>query len=142
MIDHQEARNQFLGEQIAILDREIQEITELDAKKQALLARMNVIQQLQRSRPEIVHLFDELVTTIPAGVYLTSVKHKGEQLDLSGLAESNARVSAYMRNIDASDWLTDPRLDVIQAEEKERERLSRFTLQVTQTRPRSLDSEG
>jgi type IV pilus assembly protein PilN len=95
---------------------------------------MNVIQQLQGKRPEIVHLFYELMSNVPSGIYLTSVKQTGSALVIKGVAQSNARVSAFMRNLALTDWLEEPRLEVIQAENKKgEERTSTFTLHVQQT---------
>lgn len=104
-ISFQAKRNDFLQREIAQLDRKIQEILELEKTKANLIARMNVIQQLQESRPEIVHMFDELVSTLPEGMYLTELTQTGRDLKLVGRAQSNARVSAYMRHIDSSEWL-------------------------------------
>jgi type IV pilus assembly protein PilN len=128
LIDNQNQRNEFLKAQIAVLDQRIGRIKELEKMKADLLARMNVIQELQRSRPESVHLMDELVRTLPDGVYLKSFTQKGRSLDMAGVAQSNARVSDYMRNIDASDWLTAPRLDLIQTTEVNRTRVANFSL--------------
>jgi type IV pilus assembly protein PilN len=113
-IDGQNERNQLLKSEIANLDKQIAEILELDAQKQRLLARMQVIEQLERSRPEIVHVFDQLVRTIPDGVYLTSLKQTDRKLQLKGMAQSSTRVASYMRNIDSSEWLTDPGLDILE----------------------------
>jgi type IV pilus assembly protein PilN len=113
-IDGQNERNQYLKSEIANLDKQIAEILELDAQKQRLLARMQVIEQLERSRPEIVHVFDQLVRTIPDGVYLTSLKQTDRKLQLKGLAQSSTRVASYMRNIDSSEWLADPALDILE----------------------------
>lgn len=113
-ISDQNERNQFLKDQIAQLDKQISEIQQLDQKKQRLLARMQVIEQLERSRPEVVHLFDQLVRTLPDGVYLTGVKQSDRKVQLKGIAQSSTRVSSYMRNIDASEWLTDPSLDILE----------------------------
>ncbi|WP_428608859.1 PilN domain-containing protein [Sedimenticola sp.] len=118
MISHQENRNNYLGQEIAIVDKKIKEIKELEKQKAQLIARMNVIQSLQGSRPQIVHLFDELVTTIPDGTHLTKLEQKGGAITLNGIAESNARVSAYMRNIESSSWLGGPALQVITSTEK------------------------
>ena len=96
------------------LDQRIKEILDLEAKKESLLARMEIIEQLQRSRPEIVHVFDQLVRTLPDGVNLNSVKQKGATIEIKGAAESNTRVSAFMRNIDKSGWLKDPDLEVVE----------------------------
>ena len=110
----QTGRNEILREEIAQLDKQIEEITGLESQRERLLARMQVITQLQRSRPEVVHLFDELVNAIPEGVNLTEVVQTGGRIELSGEAQSSTRVSALMRNIDGSEWLRDPTLDVVQ----------------------------
>jgi type IV pilus assembly protein PilN len=117
IIDNQQARNELLKTEIATLDKRIAEILDLEAKKERLLARMAIIEQLQRSRPEIVHVFDELVRTLPDGVRLTSVKQTNRRLEIKGDAESNTRVSAFMRNIDKSKWLTQPDLQVVEVRE-------------------------
>jgi len=132
LIDNQNQRNAFLKTQIALLDERIGRIKELEKMKADLLARMNVIQELQRSRPESVHLMDDLVRTLPDGVYLKSFKQRGRELDMAGVAQSNARVSDYMRNIDASDWLTAPRLVLIKTTEMNRTRVANFNLRAKQ----------
>ena len=142
MIEDQNRRNSFLKDQIKIVDRQIKEIQELEKTKANLLARMNVIQQLQRSRPQIVYLFDDLVKTLPDGVYLKKITQKGGELTMEGVAQSNARVSAYMRNVDASDWLQNPRLEVIQSTEKEKERAASFKLHVRQTELKDEQGEA
>ncbi|HEX6549711.1 MAG TPA: PilN domain-containing protein [Gammaproteobacteria bacterium] len=113
-ISNQDARNAYLKEQIEGLDKQIAQIKNLQDTKQQLLARMQIIEELQQSRPTEVHVFDQLVQTLPPGVYLTHVTQKGGELSLEGIAESSARVSAYMRNIDASMWMGDPNLQVVQ----------------------------
>jgi type IV pilus assembly protein PilN len=113
-ISNQNERNQVLKNEIATLDKEITEILGLEQQKQRLLARMQVIEQLQRSRPEVVHLFDQLVRTVPDGLYLTAVKQTGKRVQLNGMAQSSTRVSSYMRNIDASEWMADPALEVVE----------------------------
>jgi type IV pilus assembly protein PilN len=128
LIDNQNQRNAFLENEIKILDQRIGRIKELEQLKANLLARMNVIQELQRSRPESVHLMDEMVRTLPDGIYLKKFVQKGKALTMEGVAQSNARVSDYMRNIDSSLWLTGPRLDVIKTSEVERRRIANFTL--------------
>lgn len=137
LIDYQQARNTFLQKQIHKVDAQIKEIKNLESQREKLLARMNIIQQLQSNRPQIVHLFDEVVKTLPDGVYLTKIKQKGDSLTVMGAAQSNARVSEFMRNLDASKWLTKPRLDVIKADKSKRERarVSEFTLQVSEVMP-------
>ena len=104
----------MLKNEIEALEQRIKEIIDLEAKKESLLARMEIIEQLQRSRPEIVHVFDQLVRTLPDGVYLTTVKQTGPKIEIKGAAESNTRVSAFMRNIDKSGWLKDPDLEVVE----------------------------
>lgn len=105
LIDQQNERDTFLDSEIKKLDDQIKAIQDLEKQKASLIARMNVIQELQESRPGIVHLFDELVNTTPDGIYLTKLAQKGSALTLEGFAQSNAMVSTYMRNIDASAWL-------------------------------------
>ncbi|MFI4867940.1 MAG: PilN domain-containing protein [Steroidobacterales bacterium] len=114
MIDAQEHRNERLRAQIKVLDKQIEEINDLDAQKQKFISRMQIIEKLQRSRPEVVHLFDELVKEMPDGTYLTSVKQTGTKLKLDGVAQSSTRVSALMRNISASQWMRNPELEVVQ----------------------------
>jgi type IV pilus assembly protein PilN len=117
-IEHQQARNDYLTGEIAILDKQIEEINGLDAQKQRLLARMEIIETLQRSRPEIVHVFDEIVRVLPEGVYLTYLKQSGTRFEIRGVAQSSTRVSSFMRNIDASEWLADPTLQIVQTNSK------------------------
>ena len=114
MIDGQEHRNDRLRTEIKQVDKQIEEINNLESAKQKFIARMHIIEELQRSRPEIVHVFDEIVRTLPDGVYLTAVKQTGTKLRFDGVAQSSTRVSSFMRNIDASDWLKNPDLEVVQ----------------------------
>src|SRR5882672_5451538 len=114
MIESQEHRNQQLRVEIKTLDKQIEEINNLEVAKQKFIARMEIIEKLQRSRPEIVHVFDEIVRTLPEGVYLTGVKQTDKRLKFEGVAQSSTRVSSFMRNIDASDWLKNPELEVVQ----------------------------
>jgi type IV pilus assembly protein PilN len=104
-IDNQDQRNQYLTNEIKNLDKQIEEIKELDKTRSQLLTRKQIIEQLQSNRSQMVHLFDEMVKTIPDGVRLTSMKQAGDTLTLEGVAESNARVATYMRNIDNSPWM-------------------------------------
>lgn len=113
----QNSRNQILRAEIAELDKQIEEIDGLENQKERLIARMQIIDQLQRSRPEVVHLFDELVDTLPEGVYLTEIKQSNNRIELVGSAQSSTRVSALMRNIDDSSWLRNPALDVVETVE-------------------------
>jgi type IV pilus assembly protein PilN len=114
-IGNQNGRNEYLRSEITKVDTQIKEIEELDKKKGKLLARKEVIEQLQANRSQMVHLFDSLVKTIPDGVTLTSIKQEGEILTLGGRSQSNARVSTYMRNLEGSGWMTNPDLNVIEA---------------------------
>ncbi|HEY3646008.1 MAG TPA: PilN domain-containing protein [Gammaproteobacteria bacterium] len=112
-ISAQNDRNKYLQDQITFMDHQIDQIKDLQDTKSNLLARMQIIQQLQSSRPIMVHLFDQLVRTLPPGVYLTSVAESGDSLTLEGTAESSARISTYLRNIDASPFMGDPNLMVV-----------------------------
>ena len=114
-IGNQNARNEYLKGEIAKVDVQIKEIEQLDKKKGKLLARKEVIEQLQANRSQMVHLFDSLVRTIPDGVSLTSIKQEGDILTLGGRSQSNARVSTYMRNLESSGWMTNPDLNIIEA---------------------------
>jgi len=105
LIDDQNGRNAYLQQEISALDKKIEEIKELDKTKASLLTRKEIIEQLQSNRSQMVHLFDELVKTIPDGTRLTSMKQSGDTLTLEGVAESNSRVATYMRNIDVSPWM-------------------------------------
>ncbi len=136
-IDYQSSRNHFLTAEISKLDKEIEEIQELQKVRKSLIERMEVIQDLQGSRPSIVHLFTELVTTVPNGVYLKTMVQSKENLKIIGEAESNARVSSYMRNLSGSEWLKEPNLDVIEIEDKKVTRISSFILTVKQTAPQA-----
>ena len=124
----QGTRNEILQAEIAQLDKQIEEITGLENQRERLLARMQVIDQLQRSRPEVVHLFDELVTAVPEGVNLVEVVQQGARIELRGAAQSSTRVSTLMRNIDGSEWLRNPGLDVVETITTGVDRNSQFKL--------------
>jgi type IV pilus assembly protein PilN len=142
MISNQEARNTFLQGEIDKVDASIKEIAELDIKKKKLLQRMTVIQDLQSRRPLAVHMLDELVRVIPEGLYLTKITQKDTEIDLEGVAQSNARVSSLMNNLEKSEWFKDPRLDVIQSQEgKEAARGNRFLLKISQRNPADPNGE-
>ncbi|MEO6154655.1 MAG: PilN domain-containing protein [Thermomonas sp.] len=114
-ISNQNSRNQYLRDEITKVDAQITEINELDKKKSRLLARKEVIEQLQASRSQMVHLFDSLVKTVPDGVTISEIKQEGDILTLTGRSQSNARVSTYLRNLEGSGWMTNPELNVIEA---------------------------
>ena len=140
-IDYQLSRNNYMTNEIKKLDEEIKEIRELQKVRRSLIERMEVIQDLQASRPSIVHLFTEIVSSVPNGVYLETLTQVGNNLTINGEAESNARVSTYMRNLSASDWLKDPNLTVIEIEDITVNRISTFTLTVKQTSPNATGEE-
>ena len=141
LIEQQNQRNQYLNTEISSLDKKIARIKDLEKTKAALLARMDIIQQLQHSRPQSVHLMDQLVYTMPDGVYLNKISQVGNALTLSGIAQSNARVSAYMRNIDASEWMSKPKLDVIETKDGDQRRTAEFVLRASQATPGDKDKE-
>ena len=141
----QTERNDFLKDEIAKVQAQNKEIEKLDEQKRRLLARKDVIEKLQANRSQMVHLFDSLVRTIPDGVMLANIKQEGEVLTLQGRAQSNARVSAYMRNLETSGWMTKPELSIIEAKPEEVKTLTNtgagsalpyvFTLQVRLANP-------
>ena len=141
-ITNQNQRNSFLESEIELLNKRIGRIKELENMKADLLARMNVIQQLQSSRPESVHLMDELVRTIPEGVYLKSFNQRGRNLTMKGVAQSNARVSDYMRNIEDSQWFGGPRLDLIKSSTSKRRRIANFSLRGQQKAQKKPDDKA
>lgn len=141
-IEGQQARNDYLRQQIVLVDQQIKEIEELDKKKASLLARKQVIEQLQASRSQMVHLFDQLVRTIPEGVRLTSIKQNGQTLTLEGRAQSNARVSSYMRNLEASGWMANPDLSIIETKGEDKGLPNMFSLKVTLKNPSSAADEA
>jgi type IV pilus assembly protein PilN len=131
MIDGQDQRNERLRGEIKVLDKQIEEINDLESQKQRFIARMQIIEKLQRSRPEVVHLFDELVKAMPDGTYLTSIKQTSTKLKLEGVAQSSTRVSTLMRNIASSQWLRNPELEVVESA-KDNSGGSRFVLDAAQ----------
>jgi len=118
-INHQQTRNKRLEAEIALLDKKIVAINSIEEKKSKLLAKIEVITKLQKSRPEIVHLFDEIPKLTPEGVHLVKFTQVGKDLTFEGRSQSNARVSAFMNAIEASAWLHKPMLDVIKVPEKD-----------------------
>jgi type IV pilus assembly protein PilN len=126
--DAQLQKNTLLKKEIVKLDAEIADIQDLENRKQRLVARMEIIEKLQRKRPEIVHQFDELVRTVPDGVYLTAIKQTGNKLEFHGVAQSSTRVSTFMRNIDSSASMTNPELQVVETAKDSPQGGSSFTL--------------
>jgi type IV pilus assembly protein PilN len=142
-IDGQNERNQFLEQRIAQVQKQIDEIKTLDEKKARLLKRKDIIEDLQADRSQMVHLFDSLVRTIPDGVVLTSIKQEGDKLSLEGRSQSNARVSAYMRSLEGSGWMTQPQLSIIEAKEGDPGLPFTFSMSVTLANPNApKDADG
>ena len=152
-ISGQNTRNQFLEQEIVKVKAQNEEIKTLGKQKDRLLARKKVIEQLQANRSQMVHLFDSLVRTIPDGVALANIKQEGEILTLEGRAQSNARVSAYMRNLEGSGWMTNPDLSIIEAKGPDKAGPGAvasdvralpyvFTLQVKLANPNAPDEDG
>jgi type IV pilus assembly protein PilN len=126
--DAQNEKNNLLKKEIVKLDAQIADIQDLENRKQRLVARMEIIEKLQRKRPEIVHLFDEIVKTVPEGIYLTAIKQTGNKLEIHGVAQSSTRVSTFMRNIDSSVWMDNPVLQVVESSRDSPTGGSNFTL--------------
>jgi type IV pilus assembly protein PilN len=141
-VSTQQDRNRFMKNEISKLDKDIAEIKKLKEEIQALLARKQVIETLQADRSQTVHLLDELVRQMPEGVYLKSVKQRGLQVALTGYAQSNARVSTLMRNIEASPWLEKPELIEIRAGTVDKRRVSEFNLNLSLKRPTQEEAKG
>ena len=144
LLTHQNQRNAFLEKEIAVLNSKLSKIRKLEAERKALLDRMTIIQRLQATRPEIVHLFDEIPRRLPDGVYLKSMKQSGKTITLKGVAQSNARVSSFMRNLDQSEWFANPVLKVIKTvagSDGSKQRLAEFTLTISQVNPQ-LPKDG
>ena len=140
-VDYQNTRNQYLNDQIAVLDKQIEEIREIKMQTQELLDRKGVVETLQSSRAEVVHLLDQLVRLLPDGVYLQSVKQEGLSINLVGYAQSNAWVSTLMRNLESSQWLESPVLIEIKAVTVNNTRQNEFNLSVRLTRTSTGDDD-
>jgi type IV pilus assembly protein PilN len=141
-IQHQNARNQYLTDNIKVLDQQVAEIRELQNKRNQLLDRMRVIQELQGNRPIIVRVLDQLVRTVPDGVFYTSLQTKGKTITINGVAESNNRVSSLMRRLDASEWLANPNLDAVRAAPTYGDQANTFRLTVQIEAPASENKLG
>lgn len=142
MIDGQNVRNEYLRAEITKVDAKIKEIEELERTRTNLLNRKRVIEDLQASRSMMVHLFDDLVRTIPDGVRLNTIKQAGNVLTLEGFAESNARVSEYMRNFEKSDWMGSPDLRIVEAKGPDKRSRYQFTLTVALKKPKVEGEAG
>lgn len=142
LIEAQQARNNYLQNEIKLVDAKIKEIEELDRKRANLLQRKQVIEELQASRSLMVHLFDELVRTIPEGVRLSSIKQAGTVLTLEGLTQSNARVSSYIRALENSGWMARPDLSIIEAKGADRNMPYIFNLKVNLVQPKDENAEA
>jgi len=134
-IDNQNGRNKLLTDEIVKLDEQIKEIDKLREQTQALLARKQIVETLQANRTEAVHLLDQLVRQLPDGLYLRSVKQSGPKVTLVGYAQSNARVSTLMRNIESSPWLTSPELVEIKSIALDKQKVNEFTLNLQLKQP-------
>lgn len=141
-IDQQADRNKYLDSEIAKLDKQIQEIQKLREQTQAMLARKKVVETLQGNRSEAVNLLDQLVRQLPEGVHLRSVRQTGATVHLAGYAQSNARVSSLLRNLEASPWLQEPSLVEIKAATTGNARLNEFTVNVKLTRASAETQEA
>jgi type IV pilus assembly protein PilN len=141
-IDYQQSRNGIIETEIVKLDAKIEEIQRFEKEKQRLKARINAVEQLQGNRPLIVRLFDEMVTSLPEGVSLNSVTQKGKSITIIGVAQSNARVSSFMRKLEDSAWLGDPQLDVIEAKDEQGQRISNFTMRFNQVIPKGSGEDN
>ena len=142
-IEQQNARNAFISKEISALDSRIKEISELKTRRQQLVERMKIIQDLQGNRPIAARVFDQLVRTLPDGVYFTDVKMVGQSISIDGAAESNNLVSSLMRNQDGSDWLTAPNLTEVKAVSADKlEQANSFRLTVQQTVPSDENKQG
>ena len=139
-IDGQRDRNKFLSDEISVLEGKIAEIENLQQQRNELLARMRVIQELQGNRPVIVRVFDELARSLADNVFYTRLVLKGHSLDVDGVAESNNRISAQLRNFDDSFWFTKPNVTEIQADLNYGPQASQFKLNVEQTSPKKEES--
>lgn len=141
-IEYQDQRNATLTREIQQLEKKVAEIKELQKRKAELLDRMRVIQGLQGTRPVIVRYFDELARAIPDGVFLLELKRTGDKIELSGIAESNNRVSSLMRNLDESDWFHAPNLTSVSAAPEEGEAANKFSMSVKTAVPKAQQEEG
>jgi len=139
LLEKQDARNQFLQTEIAKLDKKIAEIKTLDRQRERLLARMQVIQELQLSRPKVVKVLDALARTVPEGIYLEKVTRQGEMLTINGFAQANARVSVFMRELESNDEFEEPSLGVVQRTSNKDGAIRKFTLTTKESKAKTED---
>jgi type IV pilus assembly protein PilN len=137
--EEQQQRNRFLTEEIAKLDKQIAEIAKVKEQTAALLARAKVVETLQATRAEVVHLMDQLVRQLPDGVYLKAIKQNGQKVTITGFTQSQARVSTLMRNLDSSPNLENPALIEIKAVQQGNQRINEFTMNIDVTRARTQE---
>ncbi|XOZ33375.1 PilN domain-containing protein [Halomonadaceae bacterium KBTZ08] len=142
LIDHQESRNRYIENAMKDLEEKIAEIEDLKERREELLSRMQVIQDLQGQRPVIVRAFDQMVQTLPDGLFYTELEKDGEQVSIVGMAESNSRISSLMRNFERSDWFAEPNLTNVSAADEKRSGYSRFNLSVQQVVPDDNEAES
>lgn len=143
LIDVENSRITLIEEHIAIVDKKIKEIKELEKEKERLLSRMRAIEQLQGNRPLIVRFFDELVESLPEGMTITSISQKGNGISVNGLAQSNARVSSFMRKLESSKWLANPNLKIIQESDVgDGKPVNSFTLTFAQVIPKAEEDDS
>ena len=141
-IDNQRQRNAMLESEIQILEKQVQEIQELKKKREELIARMKVIQDLQGTRPTIVRYFDEMVRAVPDGVFFQSLTRVGNSISITGITESSNRVSTFMRNLDKSEWFANPNLKSIKANTSFGDQAAEFSLQLQAILPADQQGEG
>jgi type IV pilus assembly protein PilN len=141
LIDEQNQRNQFLEQEIAKVDKKIKEIKDLENQRDRLLARMQVIQELQQSRPKVVKVFDSVVRVVPEGVHLSTLTRTGNLLDFNGVAQSNARVSVFMQQIDKNQEYDESRLKVIKRTSSKDDAIRTFTVEVNEAKPKQETGE-
>jgi len=143
LIDVENSRIAHIEQNIAIVDKKIEEIKELEKEKERLLSRMRAIEQLQGNRPLIVRFFDELIGSLPEGMTVTSIDQKGTSISINGLAQSNARVSSFMRKLENSEWLTKPNLKIIQESNVAGNKpVNSFTLTFSQVIPKVVEADS
>lgn len=142
LIEHQQSRNNYIENAMEDLEEKISEIEDLKERREELLSRMQVIQDLQGQRPVIVRAFDQMVQTLPDGLFYTELEKEGEQVSIVGMAESNSRISSLMRNFERSDWFAEPNLTNVSAADEKRSGYSRFNLSVKQVVPDDNEAES